>query len=99
MAAMMSFLLLVLPLQAVAWTAAPYTAPPANCGAQALTSPIPPSCFGAGGVLPTGWTCPVQPGSANGAHTCGNYSMRGTHRTQGCALRVVGTHEMGGLKN
>jgi hypothetical protein len=69
MAAMLALLLLALPLQATAWTAAPYTAPPANCGAQAVVSPLPASCFGAGGTLPSGWTCPAQPGSANGAYT------------------------------
>ena len=67
MAAMVALLLLALPLQATAWTAAPYTALPANCGAQAVSMPMTPGCFGAGGATPTGWTCPAQPGSANGA--------------------------------
>jgi hypothetical protein len=65
--ALLAAVLLTLPALASAFTAAPYSALPSNCGQQALVSPIPPGCLGAGGSLPSGWSCPVQPSNANGA--------------------------------
>lgn len=69
MAAMLALVLLALPLQAAAFTASPIAPIPANCGTRAVTNPIPPGCLGQSGTIPTGWTCPTQPGSANGAHS------------------------------
>ena len=40
------------------------------CQPGTLTTPIPPSCMDGSttlpGALPPGWSCPMQPGSANG---------------------------------
>jgi len=52
--ALLAAVLLTLPALASAFTAAPYSALPSNCGQQALVSPIPPGCLGAGGSLPSG---------------------------------------------